>query len=91
MYDFIKNELKVVKILKILDKFLKFLKTDRNTFFTYVLTLVTAYLVVDRVVEMLLMIFTGMGHSYWGGRISSTASLNPIISDSIFFNGLTLG
>ena len=50
MYDFIKNELKVVKILKILDKFLKFLKTDRNTFFTNVLTIVSAYLVLDRVV-----------------------------------------
>ena len=80
MYDFIKNELKVVKILKILDKFLKFLKTDRNTFFTYVLTLVTAYLVVDRVVEMLLMIFTGMGHSYWGPIQYTLALACPVFA-----------
>ena len=46
--------------MKIIDKFLKFLKTDRNTFLTYILTLVSAYLVVDRVVEMLMMIFTGI-------------------------------
>lgn len=80
MYDFIKNELKVVKILKILDKFLKFLKTDINTFFTYVLTLVTAYLVVDRVVEMLLMIFTGMGHSYWGPIQYTLALACPVFA-----------
>ena len=55
-----------VNLLKIFDKFLKFLKTDRNTFLTYILTMLTAYIVVDRVVEILLMIFTGMGVSYWG-------------------------
>ena len=52
--------------MKIFDKFLKFLKTDRNTFLTYILTMLTAYIVVDRIVEILLMIFTGMGASYWG-------------------------
>jgi hypothetical protein len=52
--------------MKIIDKFLKFLKTDRNTFATYILTLITVYLAVDRVVEMLLMIFTGVSYSYWG-------------------------
>ena len=40
--------------MKIIDKFLRFLKTDRNTFATYILTLVTVYLAVDRIVEMLL-------------------------------------
>ena len=40
--------------MKIIDKFLNFLKTDRNTFATYILTLITVYLAVDRVVEMLL-------------------------------------
>ena len=29
------------------DKFLKFLKTDRNTFLTYILTVITIYLAVD--------------------------------------------
>lgn len=52
--------------MKILDKFIKFLKTDRNTFFAYLLTLITAYIVVDRVIELLFMCFTGMSVSYWG-------------------------
>lgn len=52
--------------VKILDKFLKKLKTDRNTFFAYLLTLITAYIVVDRVIELLIMCFTGMSISYWG-------------------------
>lgn len=51
--------------MKIIDKFLKKLNTDRNTFVTYVLTLLTVYLAVDRIVEMLLMIFTGVSYSYW--------------------------
>ena len=55
-----------MKVLKIIDKFLKLLKTDLNTFLTYILTLVTIYLVIDRVTEMIIMIFTGIGHSYWG-------------------------
>ena len=49
--------------MKIIDKFLKFLKTDRNTFVTYILTLLTFYIGIDRVVEMLLMIFTGVSTS----------------------------
>ncbi len=56
----------MVKVLKLFDKFLKILKTDRNTFLTYILTLITIYLTIDRVVEMILMIFTGIGCSYWG-------------------------
>ena len=52
--------------VKILDKFIKILKTDRNTFFAYVLTLITAYIVVDRIIELLFMCFTGMSVSYWG-------------------------
>ncbi|MCI8760124.1 MAG: type IV secretory system conjugative DNA transfer family protein [Clostridia bacterium] len=52
--------------MKYIDKFLKKLNTNRNTFATYILTLLTAYIVVDRVVEMLLMIFTGVSYSYWG-------------------------
>jgi hypothetical protein len=52
--------------MKFIDKFLKKLNTDRNTFATYILTLFTIYIVVDRIVEMLLMIFTGVSYSYWG-------------------------
>ncbi len=52
--------------MKYIDKFLKKLNTDRNTFATYILTLVSIYLAVDRIVEMLLMIFTGVSYAYWG-------------------------
>ena len=50
--------------MKYIDKFLKLLKTDRNTFFTYILTLITGFIIVDRVVELLIMFFTGMSVSY---------------------------
>jgi len=52
--------------VKIFDNFLKALKTDRNTFFTYILTLISIYILVDRVLELLFIIFTGVGLSYWG-------------------------
>ena len=52
--------------LKYVDKFLKFLKTDRNTFFTYLFTLLTAYIMVDRIIEWIILCFTGMSVSYWG-------------------------
>ena len=51
--------------MKIIDKFLKKLGTSRNTFATYVLTLLTVYLAVDRIVEFMLMLFTGVSYSYW--------------------------
>ena len=53
-------------LLKLFDKFLKILKTDRNSFVTYILTLISAYIVIDRIVEMLFIIFTGVSYSYWG-------------------------
>jgi len=56
----------VVNFLKLIDKFLKCLKTDRNTFVTYILTLISAYIVIDRIVELLFIIFTGVAYSYWG-------------------------
>lgn len=63
MYRF---KLKVVNCLKLFDKFLKSLKTDRNTFVTYILTLISAYILVDRIVELLFIIFTGVSYAYWG-------------------------
>lgn len=72
--------MKVVKILKLIDKFLKLLKTDRNTFLTYILTLITIYLVIDRIAEMLIMIFTGIGSSYWGPIQYALAFACPIFS-----------
>lgn len=70
----------MVKNLKVIDKFLKFLKTDRNTFLTYILTLITIYLVIDRAVEILLMIFTGIGDSYWGPIKYALAFACPIFA-----------
>lgn len=66
--------------MKYIDKFLKKLGTDRNTFATYVLTLVSVYLAVDRVVEMLLMIFTGVSYSYWGPITYTFALACPIFA-----------
>lgn len=70
----------MVKILKYIDKFLKFLKTDRNTFLTYILTLLSIYFVVDRLVEILMMIFTGMSVSYWGSFMYTFALACPIFA-----------
>lgn len=70
----------MVKVLKLFDKFLKILKTDRNTFFTYILTLLSAYFLVDRVVEILLIIFNGVGISYWGPFMYTFALACPIFA-----------
>jgi hypothetical protein len=56
----------VVKNLKYIDKFLKWLGTDRNTFLTYILTLITIYILIDRIVELVILFITGIGASYWG-------------------------
>ena len=66
--------------MKIIDKFLKFLKTDKNTFFTYLLTVFTIYLVIDRLMEILLMIFTGVSASYWGPIKYTFALACPIFA-----------
>ena len=66
--------------MKYIDKFLKVLKTDRNTFVTYILTLVSVYLAVDRLVEMLLMIFTGVSYAYWGPIEYTFALACPIFA-----------
>ncbi len=52
--------------MKYVDILLKKLKTDRNTFFTYILSLISIYIVVDRLTEILFIIFTGLSVSYWG-------------------------
>ena len=66
--------------MKIFDKFLKFLGTDRNTFCTYVLTLVTIYLVVDRLIELLMLCFTGVATSYWGPIQYTLALACPVFA-----------
>lgn len=66
--------------MKIIDKFLKKLNASRNTFVTYVLTLISAYILIDRVVEMLFMIFTGVSISYWGPIQYTLALACPIFA-----------
>ncbi len=66
--------------MKIIDKFLKKLNASRNTFVTYVLTLISIYIVVDRLVEMLFMIFTGVAVSYWGPIQYTLAMACPVFA-----------
>lgn len=66
--------------MKLIDKFLKKLNTDRNTFATYLLTLICIYISVDRIVEMLLMIFTGVSYSYWGPIAYTFALACPVFA-----------
>lgn len=72
--------MEVVKTLKYFDKFLKILGTNRNTFFTYILTLFTIYIVVDRIVEIVLMMFTGISSSYWGPITYTFALACPVFA-----------
>lgn len=67
-------------IWKYIDKFLKKLKTDRNTFFTYVLTLLSVYFCIDRIVEMLFLCFTGISVSYWGPFMYTFAIACPVFA-----------
>lgn len=67
-------------MMKYIDKFLKKLKTNRNTFATFILTLLTIYLAIDRIVEMLLMIFTGVSVSYWNPIMYTFALACPIFA-----------
>ncbi len=74
-----------MKNLKYIDKFLKWLNTDRNTFVTYILTLLTIYILVDRIAELLILFFTGIGVSYWGPITYTFALACPIFA--FFFSG----
>lgn len=66
--------------MKYIDKLLKVLKTDRNTFFTYLFTLITAYIAIDRLVEILFMVFTGISVSYWGPITYTLALACPVLA-----------
>lgn len=67
-------------IMKIIDNFLKKLNASRNTFATYILTLITIYLAVDRIVEMLFILFTGVSYSYWGPIQYTLALACPVFA-----------
>ncbi len=67
-------------VMKYIDNFLKKLKTDRNTFVTYVLMLVSIYICVDRLSEILLIMFSGLSVSYWGPIKYTLALACPIFA-----------
>ena len=67
-------------IMKYIDKFLSKLKTDRNTFVTYVLTLISVYICIDRIAEILFMIFSGLSVSYWGAIKYTLALACPVFA-----------
>ena len=66
--------------MKLIDKFLSKLGASRNTFATYILTLISVYLCVDRIVEFLLMVFTGVSYSYWGPLMYTFALACPVFA-----------
>ena len=66
--------------MKIIDNFLSKLGVSRNTFATYILTLITVYLSGDRIVEILLMLFTGVSYSYWGPFQYTLALACPMLA-----------
>ena len=66
--------------MKYIDKFLKMLKTDRNTFATYVLTLISVYICIDRILEILFIAFTGLSVSYWGPIKYTLAIACPVFA-----------
>ena len=66
--------------MKYIDKFLKKLNTSRNTFATYVLTLLTIFITIDRLVELLFMIFTGVSQSYWNPIVYTLAMACPLFA-----------
>lgn len=70
----------MVKLVKYIDKFLKMLKTDRNTFATYILTLISIYIIIDRVVEILFIGFSGISVSYWGPIQYTLALACPVFA-----------
>lgn len=66
--------------MKYIDKFLKKINASRNTFATYVLTLLTIYIAVDRFIELLFMIFTGVSQSYWNPILYTFAMACPLFA-----------
>lgn len=69
-------------MIKIFDAFLKKLNVSRNTFLTYIFTLLTIYVGVDRIVEMLIMVFTGVGVNYWNPILYTFALACPVLAYS---------
>ena len=69
-------------MMKIIDAFLKKLNVSRNNFMTFIFTLLTIYVAVDRIVEMLIMILTGIATSYWNPIVYTLALACPVLAYS---------
>ena len=63
-----------------MSKLYKKLKTDANTFWGFILTILCIYLAVDRTFEMILMMFTGVGYSYWNMIVYGFVFLLPFFT-----------
>lgn len=72
--------------MKIIDKFLSKLGTSRNTFATYIFTVLTIYIAVDRIAEFLLMLFSGVSYSYWGPFKYTIALACPMLAFAFSFS-----
>ena len=72
--------------MKYIDAFLKKLKTDRNTFATYILMLISVYIVIDRFIELILIGATGMSVSYWGPIKYTLALACPLFALEFSFS-----
>ena len=66
--------------MKLIDRLLKRLNVSRNTFFTFILTLISFYICIDRIVELLLLFFTGVSSDYWGPIRYSLALVCPALA-----------
>ena len=64
-------------------KICDFLKTDKNTFLGVIFSLITVYLVVDRFVEVMLMIFTGIRNTLLVYSRNAYSNSYPIYSISL--------
>ena len=68
----------ISKILDPIDILLKPFKINLNDFFTYIFSIIAVYFTVDRVIELLVMMFTGQCVSYWS-PIKYTIALACIV------------
>ena len=66
--------------MKFFDKLLKNLKTDRNSFLTYICGLISIFIIVDRLTEFLLIVFTGVASDYWGPIAYTIALIFPVLT-----------
>ena len=66
--------------MKYFDKFLKKLKTDRNSFVTFIFAMISIYILVDRLIEFFLILFTGVAFEYWGPIAYAIALAFPIFT-----------